>query len=257
MLTLVRCGGGSVRTRKRVYPFEVAPTASELGNPELCPEGFSPEPPGAWAKRVRREREGLLVPALPSRLSTRAATCGRQVDGLQQQLLQQPQAERGYEAPDNGHPNNDSRQAKEHSFRISRFLEMCHRHEGTRTGKGKRVSQVLTLVLVCEDFIKNSVVIDSYLLAMASLYLKRAGLNAKGYTKDRYFFYALYLAIGAFLDVAEHFWRAMLTLEQRRRRTCREVLRRSSSISSVPAGWQDPRASPLSKYNGRRDSTDF
>jgi hypothetical protein len=40
--------------------------------------------------------------------------------------------------------------------------------------------------------------VDGYLLAMASLYLKRAGLNTCGYTKDRYLFYALYLAIGTF-----------------------------------------------------------
>jgi len=33
---------------------------------------------------------------------------------------------------------------------------------------------------------------------MASLYMKRAGLNRLGYTKDRYFFYALYLAIGTY-----------------------------------------------------------
>lgn len=46
------------------------------------------------------------------------------------------------------------------------------------------------------DFITSSAVVDDYLLSMTSIHLKRAGLNALGYTKDRYFFYALYLAIG-------------------------------------------------------------
>jgi hypothetical protein len=49
---------------------------------------------------------------------------------------------------------------------------------------------------IASDFVYSSEVVDEYLLAMASLYLKRAGLNSMGYAKDRYFFYALYLAIG-------------------------------------------------------------
>ncbi len=48
------------------------------------------------------------------------------------------------------------------------------------------------------DFLNCSTAVDGYLLSMASLYLKRAGLNTCGYTKDRYLFYALYLAIGTF-----------------------------------------------------------
>lgn len=65
-------------------------------------------------------------------------------------------------------------EADRHAFRVLCFREMCLRHE---------------------DFLNSSTAVDGYLLAMASLYLKRAGLNTCGYTKDRYLFYALYLAI--------------------------------------------------------------
>jgi hypothetical protein len=92
-----------------------------------------------------------------------------------------------------------------HTERIRSFREMCQRHEGTSVrvfgaaplpGRLRSSRSPATTCHINSGFITTSSAIDGYLLALASLYLKRAGLSAQGYKKDRYFFYALYLAIG-------------------------------------------------------------
>jgi hypothetical protein len=91
-----------------------------------------------------------------------------------------------------------------HTERIRSFREMCQRHEGTSVRVFAAVPLPGHFCSSCSPattpsttgFITTSSAIDGYLLALASLYLKRAGLSAQGYKKDRYFFYALYLAIG-------------------------------------------------------------
>ncbi len=47
-----------------------------------------------------------------------------------------------------------------------------------------------------KEFLITSEVIDQYLLAMAFIYMRRAELRVEGVHKDRYFFYALHLAVG-------------------------------------------------------------
>jgi hypothetical protein len=86
-------------------------------------------------------------------------------------------------------------EADRHAFRVHCFREMCLRHEGASYFYLRRLGFTDARSI---DFLNCSTAVDGYLLAMASLYLKRAGLNTCGYTKDRYLFYALYLAIGTF-----------------------------------------------------------
>ena len=52
------------------------------------------------------------------------------------------------------------------------------------------------LKLNLSGFLLQSTIVDQYLLAMVLIYLERARLTSIGYTKDRYFFYALFLAMG-------------------------------------------------------------
>jgi hypothetical protein len=66
-------------------------------------------------------------------------------------------------------PMRDSPVAK-----LMAFLHMCDKHE---------------------EFLMRSATVDKYLLSMVLIYFERAHLTAVGYTKDRYFFYALFLAM--------------------------------------------------------------
>lgn len=54
------------------------------------------------------------------------------------------------------------------------------------------------LLIPTVDYLLRSCIVDKFLLAMTLLFLERAGLTAKGFQKDRYFFYSLFLAIGTF-----------------------------------------------------------
>eukprot|EP01087_Luapelamoeba_hula_P019647 TRINITY_DN653_c0_g1_i1.p2 TRINITY_DN653_c0_g1~~TRINITY_DN653_c0_g1_i1.p2 ORF type:complete len:237 (+),score=44.04 TRINITY_DN653_c0_g1_i1:179-889(+) len=58
--------------------------------------------------------------------------------------------------------------------KLAAFQKMCDRHIG---------------------FLTSSIVVDKYLLSMVLIYFERARMKLIGYTKDRYFFYALFLAM--------------------------------------------------------------
>jgi len=58
--------------------------------------------------------------------------------------------------------------------KLAAFQRMCDRHIG---------------------FLTSSIVVDKYLLSMVLIYFERARMKLVGYTKDRYFFYALFLAM--------------------------------------------------------------
>lgn len=58
--------------------------------------------------------------------------------------------------------------------KLAAFQRMCDRHIG---------------------FLTSSIVVDKYLLSMVLIYFERARMKLIGYTKDRYFFYALFLAM--------------------------------------------------------------
>jgi len=58
--------------------------------------------------------------------------------------------------------------------KLDAFQKMCDRHNG---------------------FLTSSIAVDKCLLSMVLIYFERARMKLIGYTKDRYFFYALFLAI--------------------------------------------------------------